>query len=500
MIEHPDGTRTPLIDASVHIFFSSNKELRSVLREPFKSRGFPDYEMDWYGAPGGEYAPNTEGPDRQYPGSDPEIVGNELFSKRGVDVAILHPMARGIMPDRHLGTALHAAHNEMMVSKLARAQPVRRPIPRHDSGEPRRHRRRAERDREVAQAPSSGADRRPAAVPRGLRQATVLAALGSGGRCGSSRRRAHRGRLWHRQPADPVRQHPHLRAVRQLHGTELPVPPDEHDRRGSLRAFPRPEVRLGDGAADFITPFMWRMDTFGRPHLEQTPWAPRIPSDYLPGHIFFVQGSLDGPGDADFAGEWFGFTGKEDMVMFGSSYPHWQCGDINNCPRHCQASNERSCAGAMRPTCTGSTFRSILRPASRRIEGTRESEAIDMTLTHSQERVPAAERIAVRCVDSDVHPRPERGELVPYIPEPWRSKYFLKSQCRRADLLRRPRLRARLCDAHRLVPAGRRVRRQRPGHGIPAADHGSRFRHRRSWNPPRIPPACPRRSTRCRSR
>ena len=53
MIEHPDGTRTPVIDASVHIFFASNKDLRAVLREPFKSRGFPDYEMDWYGAPGG---------------------------------------------------------------------------------------------------------------------------------------------------------------------------------------------------------------------------------------------------------------------------------------------------------------------------------------------------------------------------------------------------------------------------------------------------------------
>ena len=45
-----------------------------------------------------------------------------------------------------------------------------------------------------------------------------------------------------------------------------------------------------------------------------------------------------------------------------------------------------------------------------------------MTLTHMQERVPAAERIAVRCVDSDVHPVPKRGELTQYIPEPWRSR------------------------------------------------------------------------------
>jgi uncharacterized protein len=48
-----------------------------------------------------------------------------------------------------------------------------------------------------------------------------------------------------------------------------------------------------------------------------------------------------------------------------------------------------------------------------------------MTLTDTQERVPAAERIAVRVVDSDVHPVPRRGELVGYLPEPWRSKYFL---------------------------------------------------------------------------
>ena len=41
MIEHPDGTRTPVIDASVHIFFPSNKDLRSFLREPFKSRSAP---------------------------------------------------------------------------------------------------------------------------------------------------------------------------------------------------------------------------------------------------------------------------------------------------------------------------------------------------------------------------------------------------------------------------------------------------------------------------
>ncbi len=71
-----DIVTTPVIDASVHIFVQSNKDLRqNFMQEPFRSRGFPDYEMDWYGAPGGEYAKGSKGPDGQYPGSDPDLVG-----------------------------------------------------------------------------------------------------------------------------------------------------------------------------------------------------------------------------------------------------------------------------------------------------------------------------------------------------------------------------------------------------------------------------------------
>ena len=63
---------TPVIDASVHIFCQSNKDLRQTfMREPFRSRGFPDYEMDWYGAPGGEYVKGSKGPDTAVPGLRP---------------------------------------------------------------------------------------------------------------------------------------------------------------------------------------------------------------------------------------------------------------------------------------------------------------------------------------------------------------------------------------------------------------------------------------------
>jgi predicted TIM-barrel fold metal-dependent hydrolase len=92
------------------------------------------------------------------------------------------------------------------------------------------------------------------------------------------------------------------------------------------------KVVWADGAADLLTPFIWRMDTFGRPHLEQTPWAPRMPSAYLPGHVYFVHGSFDGPPDPEITAEWFAMTGKQDMVMFGSSYPHWHMGSVAALP------------------------------------------------------------------------------------------------------------------------------------------------------------------------
>ena len=71
-----------VIDASVHIFFRSNDDLRDHMREPFKSRGVPDVEMDWYGAPGGEYVPWAERPGR-YPGSDPDVRGRSSCSTSG---------------------------------------------------------------------------------------------------------------------------------------------------------------------------------------------------------------------------------------------------------------------------------------------------------------------------------------------------------------------------------------------------------------------------------
>ncbi len=326
MIEHPDGTRSPVIDASVHVFAQSNKDLRSFLREPFKSRGFPDYEMDWYGAPGGEYVRGAD--EHGYPGSDPDIVAKHLFAESGVDVAILHPMTRGIMPDRHLGTAIAAAHNEILVSRW---------LNHDDLGERFRGTIRVNPD------DISGALREIDKYKDHPRVVQIGIPL-------QSRELFGKPQFWPLWEAAvdanlPVAAHTEV-------GSGIAAAPTPSGNtltyeqylsfmalnylyhlmnmiaEGVFERMPDLKFVWADGAADLLTPFIWRMDCFGRPHLEQTPWAPRMPSDYLRDHVYFVQGSLDGPGDTDFAGEWFGFTGKDDMVMFGSSYPHWHSSDL----------------------------------------------------------------------------------------------------------------------------------------------------------------------------
>ncbi|MGB3352892.1 MAG: amidohydrolase family protein [Mycobacterium sp.] len=325
-----DPVQVPVIDTSVHIFTQSNKDLRKTfMREPFRSRGFPDYEMDWYGAPGGEYAAGTEGPDGEYPGSDPELAAKHLFAERGVDIAILHPMTRGIMPDRHLGTAIAAAHNEMMVTRW---------LDHAEFGDRFRGTIRVNPDdivgalREINKYKDH---------PRVVQLGVPL----------QSRELYGKPQYWPLWEAAVDANLPVAVHFEVGSGVMLPPTPNGLTRtyeqfvgftalnflyhlmnmiaEGVFERNPALKLVWADGAADMLTPFMWRMDCFGRPHLEQTPWAPKMPSDYLPGHVFFVQGSLDGPGDVDFAGEWAGFTGKDDMVMYGSSYPHWQLNELS---------------------------------------------------------------------------------------------------------------------------------------------------------------------------
>lgn len=323
----------PLVDASVEIYFANGADLRSYLAEPFASRGFPDPDIAWFAPPNGErFAEGTRTQPGVHPSSDPEVVGQALFGERGYDFAVVHPMSNGIQPDRHLTTAVLSAYNQMMVERwldsgtyASQFRGTLRVSPDDIEGALDQIARHKDHPQIVqigiplqSQAPYGRPHYRP------LWEAAVEANLPV---------------AVHIESGNGIQHPPTPSGVARTFGHHLTFQPLSFVyhlfnmiAEGVFEAYPDLKMVWADGAADLLTPMIWRMDTFGRPHLEQTPWAPRIPSDYLADHVYFIQGALDGPGDAEFASEWLRMTGKEDMLMFGSSYPSWQINEPSNLP------------------------------------------------------------------------------------------------------------------------------------------------------------------------
>ena len=261
----------------MHVFFESNGDLRSYMQEPFRSRGIPDVEMDWYGAPGGEYVPWAEQPGI-YPGSDPEFAGQQLFGERGVDLAILHPMTRGCGPDRHLVSAVLAAHNEMLARRWLehdrygeRFRGTIRLNPDDIEGALKELERWREHPRMVqigVPLQSHTLYGKPQFFP--LWEAAADAGLPVAVHIETGTGVDHAP-----TPSGPPRTYPQYLGFMGLNYIYHLM---NMIAEGVFEKLPHLKVVFADGGGDLLTPLIWRMDTFGRPHLEQTRGPPRCPA------------------------------------------------------------------------------------------------------------------------------------------------------------------------------------------------------------------------------
>lgn len=127
-------TNHPTVDASVHVFFESDGDLRQYLGEPWASRGFPSPDVSIRAPLGNRYAPGTQD-STTHPGSQPDKVRADVL-KQGLgtgiepeagqvtdggpakfDFAVLHPMTVGVLPDWHLESAILEATNRMLAER-----------------------------------------------------------------------------------------------------------------------------------------------------------------------------------------------------------------------------------------------------------------------------------------------------------------------------------------------------------------------------------------------
>jgi len=165
----PASTSLPL-DADCAASCASRSEAR-----------YPDVAMDWWGSPGGEYAPEAPGrggPPRLGPGRHRRRAIRPARSRRRGPA----PMTRGVLPDRHLTSAVLAAQNEMMVSRWLDSGSFASRY-RGTSGESRGHQRRAPGAEPVEGPPARRADRVPCRQGT-VRQAPVLAAVDAAAEAG----------------------------------------------------------------------------------------------------------------------------------------------------------------------------------------------------------------------------------------------------------------------------------------------------------------------------
>lgn len=337
----------PRVDAKVQIHFESDDDLRDYLPEPFASRGFPHVDVSWYAPPWPKYVNRPHPVERgTHPGSEPDVVGAEVITALGNDYAILHPAsAATLLPDWHLGSAILAATNRMLVERWLDAGAYRE----HFRGTIRVN----TRDIEGAVAEID----RWADHPR---VAQVGIALQSLDPFGAARFKP----LWRAACEHNL---PVAIAIESGMGTSHPSTPSGPPRtyrhhflyqplafvwhllnmiaEGVFEEFPDLEIVFTDGGADMMTPMLWRFDTFGRPHLDQTPWAPQLPSRYVEDRVFFVHGLLDGPPHPSIAAEWLRMTGKEQHVLYGSSYPAWHMVTPDQLPDGWTAAQSAGVAG-----------------------------------------------------------------------------------------------------------------------------------------------------------
>ena len=309
-----------IIDANVQPHFRHNAEIRRYLPSAYQLRAIPDVEKQWYQAPGGDYRRDLYGD--HYPGSDPETLCRHLFDDGGVDYAILNPLTRGNIADYLLNSRLCAAVNDWLLDRWIDAD---------TTGRLRGTIRVNPEDPKGAVAEIE----RLAAHPKMVQVGVPLQS------------REPYGKPMFEPIWESAAAHGLPVAVHINGGNGVDYPPTfaghAHTYPGYAAFMPlnyfvhlaaliiegvfgrHPALRFvfADGGYDILTPLIWRLDTFWVSMRDQTPWVDKHPSKYLREHVRFCSSAFDGPTERKHAARWLDFSDMSDLLMYGSSYPHW---------------------------------------------------------------------------------------------------------------------------------------------------------------------------------
>lgn len=313
------------VDACVTPMMRSADELREYLDLPWRIMAFPgpeDYDHVGVRPP---YAEPPE--DGTLPASDPDLVHRRTAVDNDMDVVVLVPRTRGLLPNLDLAAEICAATNRWLVERWLDGphSATFRGTIRVDPRDPLRAVAEMERWAEHPRMVQVGVPTQ-AVAPYGHRQhlpvweaasalglPVVVAADGGSG----------------------VHFHPTLAGRAKYHfEKEVLYPANFAFHLASLLAegvferFSDLRVVFADGGHDMLPPILWRLHKDWRGNRPEVPWIRREPGEYLGPHVRFCTEGLGGPPPPGAARDFWLRLGLADRVLlYASRYPHWATRD-----------------------------------------------------------------------------------------------------------------------------------------------------------------------------
>ena len=340
-----------MIDCAVHPMPTHSDELRTYMKEPWRSKRFPLPYRVLYPVPTGvppygefrrDAIPTSRGESSELdvearndpllrpvagmllPGSDPDLLWRHV-AERGASIAILLPLTRGLQPEADLGTAICAATNEWLVDAWLDQSKT----PGQFLGTIR-----------VNPSDPDAAAReieRWAGHPKMVQVGVPLEAHRPYGQ------RNYRV-IWEAAARHdlPVAVHSDGGAGVEFHPTAVGFPRHHIEyatlnplnyvyhlmsliAEGTFERIPNLRFLFADGGHDMVLPLMWKMDTEWPVYRVETPWVTDLPSRYVQKHVRFCTSYLEGPkGHRAAVEDFWTLTDADDLLMFASHYPNWR--------------------------------------------------------------------------------------------------------------------------------------------------------------------------------
>jgi uncharacterized protein len=91
---------------------------------------------------------------------------------------------------------------------------------------------------------------------------------------------------------------------------------------GVFERFPTLRVTLLESGVTWLPSWMWRIDKEWKGLRREIPWSRRLPSETIREHMRLTLPPVDAPSDPHQLAEILAALGSDDLLLYGSDFPH----------------------------------------------------------------------------------------------------------------------------------------------------------------------------------